>query len=247
MCAQIPFYTDDADTTQKGKFHLEISNEHDVLQKASYPIKRQNTLLFTLNYGLTDRLELGVNAPLITLSSSRIVEPQSVTGAGDTQFGVKYRLLDEREGSRRPALSAVFYVEVPTGSVQKQIGSGITDFWLYGIAQKSLTKKTKARFNAGVIFSGNSSTGALGIRAERGRVFTGNTSLVREFTDKLTLGVEVFGAVSDNFRVSRGQLTGQVGGTYSLNEKLMLTMGILGGRFSGSPRAGIQLGMAYDF
>ena len=55
--AQIPFYTDDADTTAKGKFHLEIYNEHDVLQKTSYPTKRQNTLVFTLDYGLTNKLE----------------------------------------------------------------------------------------------------------------------------------------------------------------------------------------------
>ena len=247
VCAQIPFYTDDADTTEKGKFHLEIYNEHDVLQKSSFPTKRQNTLVFTLNYGLTNRLELGVNAPLITLSNARILEPPTITGQGDLQFGVKYKLREEREGSRLPAFAAVFYVEVPTGSTQKQLGSGLVDFWLYGIAQKSLTKRTKARFNTGVIFSGNSSTGLIGVQAERGRVFTGNSSLVRDFTDKLKLGVEVFGAVQDNFKLNRGQLTAQAGGSYSVNEKLMLTIGILGGRFAASPRAGIQIGMAYDF
>lgn len=247
VCAQIPFYTDDADTTKKRKFHLELYNEHDVLQKSSYPAKRQNMLVLTLNYGLTERLELGVNAPLITLSNSRIVEDRNLVGQGDVQFGLKYRLRDEREGSKWPAFSTVFYVQVPTGSTQKQIGSGVTDFWLYGIAQKSLTKNTKARFNAGVVFSGNSSTGLIGVQAERGRVFTGNASLVRDFTDKLTLGLEVFGGAADNFRLNRGQLTAQVGGTYALNEKLMLTMGILGGRFPASPRAGLHLGMSYDF
>lgn len=247
VCAQLPFYTDDADTTEKGKFHLEMYNEHDVLQISSYPSKRQNTLVVTLNYGLLDRLELGVNVSLVTLSNSRILENRNVTGQGDLQFGVKYRLRDEREGSRVPAFSMVFFVEVPTGSTEKQIGSGLTDFWLYGIAQKSLTKRTKARFNAGVVFSGNSSTGLIGVQADRGRVFTGNASLVREFTDRLTLGVEVFGGVADNFKLNRGQLTVQVGGTYAVSEKLMLTLGILGGRFPASPRAGLQLGMAYDF
>ena len=246
-CAQLPFYTDDADTTEKGKFHFEISNQHDVLQKSSYPTKRQNTLVFTLNYGLTSKLELGVNVPVITLSNSRILEERTVTGKGDTQFGVKYKLRDEREGSKLPAFSAVFYVELPTGSTRKQLGTGLTDFWLYGIAQKSLTKRTKARFNTGVIFSGNSPTGLIGARADRGRIFTGHASLVRDFTDKLKLGVEVFGAATDNLRLSRGQLTTQVGGNYSVNDKLTLTLGILGGRFSASPRAGLHLGVAYDF
>jgi len=37
--AQIPFYTDDADTTEKGKFHIEFFNEHDWLKKSSHPEK----------------------------------------------------------------------------------------------------------------------------------------------------------------------------------------------------------------
>ena len=60
--AQLPFYTDDADTTDKGKFHFEFFNEHDILQKSLYPAKRQNTANFTLNYGVTSRLELDINA-----------------------------------------------------------------------------------------------------------------------------------------------------------------------------------------
>src|ERR1044072_87549 len=80
--SQIPFYTHDADTTPKRQFHLEMKSEHDVLQKSAYPVKRQNTLVFTLNYGLTDKLELGVNAPYITLINSRIVESGAVRGQG---------------------------------------------------------------------------------------------------------------------------------------------------------------------
>jgi hypothetical protein len=245
--SQIPFYTDDADTTAKGKFHLEIFDEHDVLQVSSYPAKRQNTLVFTLDYGLTRRLEFGVNAPLITLNNSRIVTPRDVTGQGDLQFGLKYRLRDEREGSRMPALAAVFYVEVPTGSTKKDLGSGLIDYTLYGIAQKSLTSRTSARLNGGVIFSGNESTGLIGIQTSRGRIYTGNLSLVRTFTDKLTLGAEVFGALTGNFRLNRGQLTSQVGGDYAVTNKLTLTFGVLAGRFSASPRAGVHLGFAYDF
>src|ERR1044072_1727582 len=80
--SQIPFYTDDADTTPKREFHLEMYNEHDVLQRSAYPVKRQNTLVFTLNYGLTNNLEVGVNAPYITLINSRIVESGAVRGQG---------------------------------------------------------------------------------------------------------------------------------------------------------------------
>jgi hypothetical protein len=245
--AQLPFYTDDADTTDKGKFHLEIYNEHDILQRSAYPTKRQNTVVFTLNYGLTKKLELGVNVPFITLNNSPVAARRSINGQGDAQFGFKYKLHEEKEGSRVPALSMVFYVEAPTGSVQKELGSGLYDFYLYGIVQKSLTKKTKLRLNGGVLFSGNATTGLIGVQTDRGRVLTGNASLVRDFTDRLTLGVEVFGAASTAARLDRGQLTSQVGGTYLLTEKLTLSFGLLGGRFSSSPRAGAHLGFAYDF
>jgi hypothetical protein len=55
-----------------------------------------------------------------------------------------------------------------------------------------------------VLFSGNSSTGLIGIRTERGLVYTGNLSLVRTFSNKLNLGAEVFGAVTSNFILDRG-------------------------------------------
>jgi Putative MetA-pathway of phenol degradation len=244
---QIPFYTDDADTTEKGRFHLEIFNEQDVLQRSAYPAKRQNMVVFTLAYGLTSRFEVSVNAPLITISNSRIAEPGNLTGQGDTQLGFKFRLRDEREGSRVPALAVVFYVEAPTGSTRKGLGSGLTDYWLYGIVQKSLSQRTKARLNAGILLSGNESTGLIGINTVRGQIFTGNTSLVRDCTDKLKLGVEVFGAVTNNFKLDRGHLTAQFGGDYALTKKLTLTFGILGGRYNASPRAGVHLGFAYDF
>ncbi len=244
---QIPFYTDDADTTEKGKFHFEFFNEHDWLQKSSLPGKRQNTTNFTLNYGLTDRIELGINAPFLKIYNTQESMLGSPMGIGDTQLGVKVRLLDEREGSRLPAMSVVFYVEVPTGSTKKQTGSGLMDFWLYGVLQKSVTKRTKARLNGGILFAGNSSTGLIGIQANRGQVFTGNGSLVRDVTPKLKLGVELFGGVTNNFNLSRGQLVAQIGGSYALRDDFAFTFGVLGGRFPASPRAGFHVGFAYDF
>ena len=244
--AQLPFYTDDADSTAKGKFHLEFSNQYDWLQESSLPGRRQNTTVFTLNYGLTDRIELGVNVPFIKILNDRASLLGNPSGIGDTQFGVKVRVLEEREGSRRPAASAVFFVEAPTGNTRQQIGSGLVNYWFYGVLQKSLTKRTTGRLNGGVVFAGNSSTGLIGTRA-RGHVFTGNGSLVRQFTPQLRLGAELFGAVANNSDLSRGQLIGQAGGGYAFAENFELTFGVLSGRFSASPRLGLQVGFAYDF
>ena len=244
---QLPFYTDDADVTEKGKFHIEFSNEHDWLQRSSLPGRRQNTSVFTLNYGLTERIELGINTPFIKIFNARESQLGSPSGIGDVQFGVKVKLREEREQSSLPAMSVVFYVEAPTGSIRRQIGSGLTDYWLYGVIQKSITKRTVARLNGGVLFAGNSSIGLIGIEARRGQVFTGNGSMVRDFTEKLKLGVEVFGGVTNDFNLSRGQLEAQIGGSYSLRDNFAFTVGVLGGRFPASPRVGIHVGFAYDF
>lgn len=245
--AQLPFYTDDADTTPKGKFHFEFSNEHDWLQRSALPGTRQNTALLTLNYGLTDRIELGVNAPFIKIYNDRSSRLGDPSGIGDTQFGVKVRLLDEREGSKLPAATVVFYVEAPTGSTRKQLGSGLGDYWVYGVLQKSFTKRTTGRLNGGILFAGNESTGLIGISGTRGQVFTGNGSLTRNFTPRLRLGAELFGAVTSNFHLSRGQLMGQIGGGYRLTDRFELTFGVLAGRFPASPRGGVLVGFAYDF
>lgn len=245
--AQLPFYTDDADTTDKGKFHFEFFDEHDLLQRALYPAKRQNNANFTLNYGLTKRIELDVNAPLLTIFNAKTSPLGNPMGIGDTQFGVKYRFHDESDASRLPALAVVFYLEAPTGSTAKQLGSGVADYWLYGVAQKSLTRKVKGRLNGGILFAGNTSTGLVGLRTNKGQVFTGNGSLTRDFTSKLRLGAELFGAVTNNLQLSKGQLEGQIGGNYALSKQFSLAFGVLGGHFPASPRAGVLLGFAYDF
>lgn len=244
---QLPFYTDDADITDKGKIHIEFSNEHDWLQRSSFPGKRQNASIFTLNYGLTDRIELGINVPFLKIFNGRESMLGSPSGIGDLQFAMKVKLCEERKESSFPAISVVFLVEAPTGSTGKQIGSGLTDYWVYGVLQKSFVKRTVGRLNGGVLFAGNSSTGLVGIRSTRGQVFTGNGSLVRDFSEKLKLGVEVFGSVTNDLNLSRGQLETQIGGTYAVREDLAFTFGVLAGRFPASPRVGVHLGFTYDF
>ena len=243
--AQQPFYTDDADVTERGQFFFEAINEFDVLQPAARPALRQNTATFTLAYGLFRNAEVSVSAPLITIFNERGTEPRRVTGVGDTSFQIKYNFLRETEGSRLPALTVTFTVEAPTGSVEKGTGSGLFDYSLNGILQKSLPERATLRLNGGVIFAGNSTTGAVGLRT-RGRVFTGGGSLVRQFSERLALGAELTGAVTSNFDLSRGLLQGQVGGNYTLNDRMTLDFGVLAGRYVASPRVGAQLGVSVD-
>ena len=244
--SQQPFVTDDADVTSKGKFHFEFSNEFDWLQKSAFPNLKQNTADFALNYGLFERVEIGVAAPLLTIFNAAGAGPKTVTGIGDMNLSVKYNFLKERENSRLPAMTIALNFELPTGDVDRRLGSGLADFYVNGILQKSVFRKNKLRLNGGILFSGNETTGSIGIKS-RGTVFTAGGSLVRQFTPMLQLGMELTGATTKQFDLGKSQLQTLVGGNYQFKSNASFDFGIVAGKYAASPRAGVQLGLSIDW
>ena len=244
LAGQLPFYTDDPAVTERGKWHFEFFNEFDVLQ-LQYPNIRQNTVNYKLNYGLPFNLELDVDAPYLAIF--RAVGTPNALGAGDTNLGVKWEFHKESPGSRVPALGASLYIEFPTGDSKDQLGSGLTDYWLNVIAQKSLSDKTRITGNLGYLFAGNTSTGALGIQSTRGHVYTGGLSILHDFTSRLTLGGEVYGGYTNNGDLGRSQLQVLAGGQYLVRPGFTFNFGVLGGKYVASPRIGVQIGFSVDF
>jgi hypothetical protein len=244
--AQQPFVTDDTDTTPRHQFHFEFSNQYDLLQRSALPSRRQNTADFELDYGLTSDVEVGIELPILKIINLRRTMPGSVIGIGDLDLSLKYNFFREHEHSRLPAMAIALNVELPTGDPKRQLGSGLADFYMNGILQKSVTRVTKLRLNGGILFSGNETTGVLGIKT-RGTVFTGGGSLVRQFSPKLQLGIEVVGAGTKNFDLSKSQLQGQIGGNYQILKKMSFDFGLTAGKYSASPRGGVQVGVSIDF
>ena len=244
MHAQLPFYTDDPAVTEAGKWHFEFFDEYDALQ-LQYPNLRQNTANFKLNYGLPHNLELDVDAPYLGIQRAAGNEPSD--GVGDTNLGIKWNFHRESTGSRLPALGASLYIEVPTGDASQQLGSGLTDYWLNFIGQKSLSQKTRITGNLGVLFAGNTSTGVVGTQNTRGQVYTGGLSMLHDFSSRVTLGGELYGAYAENGNLGRGQLQAMAGGQFSVRDGLQLCFGLLGGKYVASPRLGAQIGFAMDF
>jgi hypothetical protein len=244
LVAQLPFYTDDPAVTAQGKWHFEFFNEFDVLQ-LQYPNLRQNTANFKLNYGLPFNLELDVDAPYLAIF--RAAQVPDAAGGGDTNLGLKWEFHRESPRSHAPALGTSFYVEFPTGDVSRQLGSGVIDYWLNFISQKSLSDKTRVTLNLGYLFAGNTSTGVLGIQTTRGHVYTGGLSVLHDFSARLTLGGEIYGGYSNNGGLARSQLQALVGGQYQVRPGLTFDFGILGGKYIASPRIGVQIGFSVDF
>src|SRR5579862_1627835 len=148
----MPFYTDDTSVTEPRKGHLEFFDEYDALQLQD-PNRTQNTANLKLNYGLPFNLEADVDFPY--LSIYRTQGNTSSKGFGDTNLGIKKSFRTESADSRLPALAASFYIEFPTGDSRQQLGSGLHDYWLNLIAQKSLSPATRITGNAGYLFAGN--------------------------------------------------------------------------------------------
>jgi len=244
--AQQPFITDDADTTPGHHFHFEFSNEFDFLQRSSFPNQKQNTADFELDYGLLSNVEIGIEVPLLTIYSAAGTTPSRVTGVGDTNVSLKYNFLRERDSSRMPALAIACNLELPTGNTSRQLGSGLADFYMNGILQKSVSRTTKLRLNAGILFPGNETTGAVGIKT-RGTVFTAAGSLVRQINPRLQLGVELAGAATKSFQLGKGQLQTLLGGNYQFKPNASFDFGVIGGKYDASPRFGIQVGISLDF
>jgi len=243
--AQMPFYTDDTSTTQIGKFHVEVFEELDRLPSSQYPDLRQNTANIKVNFSPTRHLELDIDAPYIHIS--RAEGSETASGIGDTELGAKYTFREAPPDSALATFGASLYVEFPTGSVRQGLGSGLTDYWLNFIAQKPLSATTRYNINLGILFAGNTSTGAVGIQTRRGQVYTGGLSLLHDVSSRLTLGAEIYGGISDGAGSDRSQLQVLMGGQYAIRNGLSLSLGILGGKFGATPRLGGQIGISLDF
>lgn len=244
LLSQLPFYTDDPAVTERGKWHFEFFNEFDVLQ-LQYPNLRQNTANYKLNYGLPYNLELDVDSPYLAIF--RAVGTPGSTGWGDTNLGLKWEFHKESPGSRIPALAASLYIEFPTADARQQLGSGLTDYWLNLIAQKSLANKTRINANLGYLFAGNTSTGVVGIQNTRGHVYTGGLSVLHDFTARLTLGAEIYGGFTTTGDLAKSQFQALAGGQYAIRNGVTFNFGVLGGKYIASPRLGGQIGFSVDF
>jgi hypothetical protein len=243
-CAQMPFYTDDPSLTPVKTLHIETFDEYDGLQSSQFPDERQNTANFKINFSPLKRLELDLDFPYLTIQ--RAAGSESSRGIGDTNLGAKWNFGPADPQPLNVDYAVSFYVELPTGNAPRGLGSGLTDYWLNGVIQKPLSEATRINWNLGILFAGNTSTGAVGIQTRRGQVYTGGMSVLHDVTSRITVGAELYGGVSDGAGQDKTQLQAMFGGDYAVNDRLSLSFGVLGGKYGATPRIGGQIGIALD-
>lgn len=238
--AQAPFLTDDTGVTDWRHWHFEYANQFNVLPRDAYPNLRQDTNNFTIQYGLLPQLEGDLDFPLIYIQNARHSGTPSVFGLGDVDFALKWSPLPEASGW--PGLAGSFAIEIPTGNEKKQLGSGLTDYVLNLIAQKSLSSTTVLHVNGGVQFAGNTQTGVVGIPTP-GRIYSAGLAVGHDFSPRLHLGLDLNGAeIHDGGpRERQLQLTG--GGNWGLTKDDTLDFAVFVG-WNRAPRFGMSLGVS---
>ncbi len=116
------------------------------------------TIPLYFNYALTDDLEMVYTIPIVDYTiKSRILWKNDISesGCGDSTLGFKYKVFDNPTYQTRGAVGIGF--KFPTGSDDKGLGTGETDFTIFTAFSKNF-EKVVAHLNLGYTMTGDPNT-----------------------------------------------------------------------------------------
>ena len=186
--------------------------------------------LLEFNYGALRNLQLHVVAPLAQVRPSG---ERWTRGYGDTEFGFKYRFIQETEAM--PQVGIFPMIEIPTGNADRGLGSGHTAVYIPLWLQKSFGKWTTY---GGYGWWRNPGEG------QRNWNYAG-WLLQRELSEALTLGGEVFRATASTLD-GRNTVGWNLGAVINLDEHHHLLVSA-GRNFSGPSETHAYLGYQFTF
>jgi hypothetical protein len=202
-CAGPPFLTDDPVPVDYQHWEAYLFTAGDDHPGSGYNIQGPAV---EMNYGVLPDTQLHLIVPMTTVGGNGA---PTVSGLGDTEFGIKYRFLHETNWW--PQIGIFPLAELPTGDSGRGLGNGQTWFKLPLWAQKSWGPWTTYGGGGEAL---NSAPG------QRDYPFSG-WLLQRDFGPHLTLGGEIFaqGQDTDN---DKGYAALNFGGQYNINENFSL-------------------------
>lgn len=225
-----PFATEDAGVAGRGVAQLELSRDY-----LKWNGDKEDMLLFVPVYGLTAKLELSAEIPY---HFHDFEGEEKRNGAGDVNLAGKYLLLDEKEA--RPALVLKSAVKTRSGSEEKGLGSGDVDYHVAAAASKTL--------------------GAVTLHGMFGYTFVGDNgddtirnislyALAADYgvTDKFHIAAEIAGNKHPDRTARQDPLSGLLGFTQQLSEKLILDAGVRYGFNKAMPKWSSTVGVSVTF
>jgi hypothetical protein len=202
-----PSVSTSTQTVAPGGVQLETGIQYSSTSQAAAPDAREFAVQATLRIGLTPWLEARVEGePLVRLRGD-----EQDTGFGDLSLGVKWRFLDQTEGSAWPSLGVEPFLKLATAN--PPVGSGRTDFGATGLASWDLPLGLHVDANAGVAAIGQSDPGGFIVQA------TASASLSKNVARGLSTYVELF-FNSPAVRGDRSSLGFDTGATYIMTRRI---------------------------
>jgi hypothetical protein len=221
-----PFITDDPEPVEyhHGEFYI-------ASQYADNKDGKEGTLPhFEFNYGIVPDVQLHLIAPF---AYDHPNGGPTAYGLGDTEVGVKYRLIHENKNI--PQIGVFPIMHIPTGDADRGLGGGHIQFFLPVWIQKS--------WGSWTTYGG----GGYWINPGQGnRNFYQIGWLVQQnLSDALAVGAEIFsfGRDTDDGRSRTGYT---VGGIFNLNENHHILFSA-GSDLSGDNRLSLYLAWQWTF
>lgn len=194
-----PFVTDDPEPPPPGGWEINLPF---IIERMPGETEMEAPL-FDFNYGLPN-IQLKLEIPVEVLREDA---DRTEAGAGDMLLGVKWRFLNNERSQFQ--LGTYPQLLVPTGDHARGLGEGSPAFLLPIVVQKNWDKWT-AYGNVGFWWQTGPDTR---------NYFYAGVVLQREISERLTLGVELFGN-SPKERANQSDVAFNVGGTLKLNDHL---------------------------
>lgn len=225
-----PFMTEDAGVAGKGVAQLELS--WDYLQ---WNGDRENVLLFIPIYGITERIELSVEIPYLFHNHEGV---ERMDGIGDINLVGKFLLLEEKES--RPTLALKGVVKTKSSDEKKGLGSGDIVYSFVGVVSKNFgTFTLHAMFGYTLVGpSGDDSIRDIylyGLAADYG------------VTEKFHVVAEIAGNRHPDRTASEDPLSGLLGFTHQVADKVILDGGVRYGFNDAAPKWNTTFGVSITF
>ena len=230
-----PFRTEDAGTTRRGTFGLELQNEFTKTDRGN-----DNLTKLTLIYGLTDWIELDIDFPFLVLMPDR---DQNEYGFGDTVVLSKLKILGEGGviGGNKifPDLALVPSILIPTGDEDKGLGSGEIESGFLLVVEETFWNLA-GRGNVGYFATNDPASD----EDFTDRFFYGVQMDFPLFSEKLRLGSEITGEFGQGEETPLFTLTGLV---FQITDDIGLNGGVELGLKDAYSSVTVIFGLTFGF
>ena len=216
-----PFVTDDPEVPPVGGWEINIP----FTLNRSPGSTQMNAPLLDMNYGLP-QLQIEFDIPLAVSIDDR---KGTNAGLGDLLYGIKWRFFDDEKTQTQIAIYPQMFA--PTGNSREGLGGGRPNYILPLLAERSWGKWT---------LYGNVGYRLQTALGEQNYWYAGSV-LQRDVTERLSLGVELFGN-TPTVPNARPDIAFNIGGSLKLNDHLNFIF--TGGRdVVGDTHAMLYLGL----